>query len=282
MRKFYLLLLVAFIGFGSWWLWQNNSFVRSLVNEYVDSGQFLTLEVRFTPEQIMDQHRNELLGDSQHAFQEPTLKFYPYILMEVKYTQPDKKSREGVILWGMEDGEMVINTDTWETTRGFDDLIVANATRGDLRVVKLLAANPSKALTHEELQQNLQVESDILDEWIQSAKQKKLVVQRGNSYRLHFQDPKLLVPPSTKINQWLVTKPYNHAQRVSKRYSEHEIKNVATAAFGNDFTVRTAKEVFLPVYSIAVANPDGSVRTTYWNALNGKRIFPGYFNGQAE
>lgn len=276
MRRIYLLILLSFLGFGSWWLWENNHVVRSLVDEYVDTGHFLTLEARYSADQIMEQHRQELLGDDQHSFKEPSLKFYPYILMEVKYSMPDKKTREGVILWGMEDGEMVINTETWETTRGFDDLIHAAATRGDFKVVNALAAR-GNAASHEDLQKSLQVESDVLDDWIQSAREKKLVVQRGNLYQLHFQNPKLLVTPSTKINQWLVTKPYNHAMRVRARFSKNEIERTAKSAF-NDFTVRSAKEVFLPVYNISVLNPDGSVRTTYWNALNGKRIYPRYFN----
>jgi len=46
----------------------------------------------------------------------------------------------------------------------------------------------------------------------------------------------------------------------------------AKAAFGDDFAIRKTTEIFLPVYSIVVQNPDGSHMTTYWNALNGKNI----------
>jgi hypothetical protein len=278
MRTIYTLILLAFLGIGSWWLWEHNTVVRGFLAEYVDGNQFLTLEARYTPDQIMEQHRQELLGDEQHSFKEPSLKFYPYILMEVKYSLADKKTREGVILWGLEDGEMVLNTETWETTHGFDDLITAGATRADFKVVNALASK-GNASTHEDLQKALQIEGEILDDWLQSVRQKKLVVQRGNVYQLHFQNPKLLVPPTTKINQWLVTKPYNHAMKVSSRFNRSEIEKTAKAAFGNDFTVRSAKEVFLPIYSIGVLNPDGSVRTTHWNALNGKRINPRYYAG---
>lgn len=280
MRTIYSLILLGFLGFGSWWLWENNAVVRGLLSEYVDSAHFLTLEARYTPDQIMEQHRKELLGDDEHTFKDATLKFYPYLLMEVKYSLADRKTREGVILWGLEDGEMVINSETWETSHGFDDLITAGATRSDFKIVNALAAKGNSA-SHEELQKALQVEPDLLDEWIQSARQKKLIVQRGNVYQLHFQNPKLLVVPSTKINQWLVTKPYNHALRVSSRFSKSEIEKTAKAAFGNDFTIRSAKEVFLPIYNIGVANPDGSVRTTHWNALNGKRVNPRYYAGES-
>src|SRR5262245_44677268 len=125
MRAIYTIILLGFLAVGSWWLWENNAVVRGLFSEYVDGNHFLTLEARYTPDQIMEQHRYELLSDNEHTFKEPSLKFYPYILMEVKYSLADKKTREGVILWGMEDGEMVINTETWDTTHGFDDLITA-------------------------------------------------------------------------------------------------------------------------------------------------------------
>ena len=65
----------------------------------------------------------ELLKDTDHVFLEPTLKFVPYLLMDVKYIRTQDKTGEGVILWGLVDGEMVINTGTWEKTHGFTDCI---------------------------------------------------------------------------------------------------------------------------------------------------------------
>ena len=54
--------------------------------------------------------------------------------------------------------------------------------------------------------------------------------------------------------------------------SSSQIQKIAKAAFGDDFTVRNTTEVYLPVYSIEVLNPDGSTFTTYWNALTGDRM----------
>lgn len=280
MRMVYIGLVLAVFGVGSWWLWEQNTQVKEFIKHYFNQEQFITLEARYSAEQIIDQHRSELLGDSEHAFEAPVLQFYPYLMMEVKYSLADKKTREGVILWGMEDGEMVLNADTWETTRGFDDLISTGATRGDLRVVNALALNPkSNGMTYEELQKALLVETDLLEEWLQSARQKKLIVQRGNLYQLHFQNPKIVVAPVTKISQWLVTKPDPYAKQVAPRYQEEQILRTAQAAFGNEFTIRNAKTVFLPVYRIPVRNPDGSTRVSEWNALNGRRIYPRYLQG---
>lgn len=274
MRQFFTIIIIGLIGVGAWFAWNNSDQLQNAIGDYVSNGEILTLEARFTAEQLMDSHRKELLVDNQHTFQEPTLKFYPYLLMEVKYTQ-DKTTREGVLLWSLVDGEMVLNTDTWEKTHGFEDALDAKASRTDFKIMNILARKQG-SMTEEDLQQELHIESDTLAPWIDSALEKHLIFRKGNQLKLHFQNPKLLVTPQTKMTQLPVTKPYNHAQSVSKKYSKSQIENIVTAAFGSDFTIRKAYEVFLPVYSIEVLNPDGSVLTTYWNALNGKQIVPKY------
>lgn len=260
---------------GSWYVWENNPNLRDMLSQYIENGEILTLEARYTPEQIMEAHQNELITDETHAYQTPELKFHPYLLLEVKYVQPDKKTREGVILWSMVDGEMVLDTLTWDKTHGFEDAILANATRDDFKILNALAKFKGK-MSVEQLQKELHVESETLTPWVDNARQKHLIVQKGPDLQLHFQNPKILVTPQTKINQWLVTKPYIHAQRIAKKYSPNQIQNTAKAAFGQEFMIRSVTEVFLPVYSIEVLNPDGSILTSFWNALNGQRITPKY------
>ena len=82
--------------------------------DFLHSKQFKTLEVRYSAEAIMDAHKRELLKDNEQVFLEPSLKFHPYLLMEVKYTANQDKTGEGVILWSLVDGEMVINTNFWK------------------------------------------------------------------------------------------------------------------------------------------------------------------------
>lgn len=274
-RLIYIALGLSLFGTAAWWLWDQNTQVREFIQSTLTHQQFLTLEARFSAEQIMEQHRNELLGDNEHTFETPILQFSPYLLLEIKYSLADKKTREGVILWGMEDGEMVLSTESWETTRGFDDLIATGATRADFRIVNALASKTG-SMTYEELQKALLVEPDLIEEWLQSARQKKLIVQRGNLYQLHFQNPKLVVAPVTKMSQGLVTKPDHYAKQLSARFQEDQIIRTAQAAFGNEFTIRNAKTVFLPIYRLPVRNPDGSLRSSDWNALNGRRIYPRY------
>ena len=269
--------LVVLIGtlVGGWWLWNYNMPFRNFIAEYVANGEFLTLEARYTPQQIMDAHKKELLATDQHAFDEPQLKFHPYLLMDVKYSTPDKKSREGMLLWSLVDGEMVLSSDIWDKTHGFEDAIKAKATAQDFKILNALAKN-NGLLTRDQMHNELRLEREVFDPWIESVRQKHLVTVRGDQIQLHFENPKILVVPQTKISQSFVTKPYNHEQRVKAKYDINDIENVTQAAFGNDFAIRTTTQVFLPVYSIDVLNPDGSVLTSYWNALNGQRIQPSY------
>lgn len=275
MRPILLLLVLCALGSGAYISWNRAPHFRSKIEELLNGATFQTLEVRYSAESIMEAHRKELLKDSDHVFLEPTLKFIPYLLMDVKYTRNQDKTGEGIILWGLVDGEMVINTSTWEKTHGFTDCITSNATRQEFKIINALASRGG-TWDREGLSKFLNLENNILDTWVDSCRKKSLIVQTGNSYRLHLQNPKLQVIPETKLEHWLVTKPTKHALRIKKRYRPAQIEVTARAAFGGDFAIRKTSEIFLPIYSIVVQNPDGSLMTTYWNALNGKRFTPPY------
>jgi hypothetical protein len=258
-----------------WWIWDKSTDMRDLVYQYVENGEILTLESKFTPEDIMEAHRGELVGSDKRSYQEPSYKYSPYLLLEIKYYGDDKKSREGVILWGLENGEIVLNTESWETTHGFKDCLDCEANRNDFKMIYALAKQGG-ILSLDDLQRKLNVEREILANWIQSAKDKHLIVQKENFVQLHFENPKILVFPQTQFKQQLVSKPISSYQRSSKKYSRHQIVKIAQAAFGNEFTIRSEKEIFLPIYSLSVLNADGSIHMSDWNAINGNRILPTY------
>lgn len=274
MRRLSVVIFLACLAVG-WFLWNHNGSLQDTIQSYVENKEFLTFEARYTPEQIIEKHQLELDMNAERSFKDPELKFQPYVLMEVKYSLPNKKTQEGVIFWSMTDGEMVLDTETWEKTHGFEDAINAKATRNDFKVINALAKRKG-IMTFDQLQNELHVDREMLQPWVNSASEKHLIIQKSNELQLHFQNPKILVLPETKSDQWLVTKPYNHAQRIAKKYSVTQVKNVAQSAFGEDFTIRTIQEVFLPIYCIEVVNPDGSILSTYWNALNGQKMNPKY------
>lgn len=267
-KRLAIFIVLAFVGFGVYSLWETNPNVRNAIGQYVDNGDIKTLEVRHTPEKIMDLYGKELLSQGERVFQKAELKFYPHILLDVKYSAGDNSTKEGFLLWSLVDGEMVINCDRWETTHGFQDAINAHANRNDFKILNALEKSKGK-LTVEQLKKELHVEEEILLPWLENAKEKHLVIQKGNDVQLHFQNPRLLVTPQTKMSQCIVSKPYNHAQKVSRNYSPSQIEKTARAAFGQDFTIRSQEVIFLPVYSIEILNPDGSVRTADFNGVTG-------------
>ncbi|MGM0440289.1 MAG: hypothetical protein ACQEP8_04145 [Chlamydiota bacterium] len=272
-RLLYTLIIAGSAVFGTYWLvnttpqvqeWSQHA--KDLLKSYLDSGEFLTLEERFKPDDIMASNKPDLLKSKDHQFIDATQMFFPYLLLEVKYTS-QRKTEEGVIIWGLEDGEMVLDTDNWEKTRGFQDAINADVNRQEFKVLNALASNGG-ILDRERLQRTLQIDNDLIDTWIDSLRRKQLVIQNGNEYRLHLYRPKLSVKPATRIEESLVTKQYKGSKRISSRYSKSQIEKIAKAAFGSNFAIRKVTEVFLPVYAIRIKNPDGSIMTSYWNALN--------------
>lgn len=241
--------------------------VKDRLVHYVDNAEIATLEARFTPEQIMLAHRQELLGTGKRSFLDSTTTYYPYLLMDVKYTE-DQKPREGTVLWGYHNGEIVLQTETWDTTHGFKDCLECRANRNDFKIIQALARRGG-AITVEELQKELKAEPDQLAAWIKEAKDKHLIVQRGQAIQLHFENPRFLVIPQTRVRQQIVTKPITGDQRAAKVYSRSQILTLAQAAFGSDFKIRHEQDIFLPVVKLQVANPDGSILTSEWNALTG-------------
>ncbi|NGX51502.1 MAG: hypothetical protein K1060chlam2_01368 [Chlamydiae bacterium] len=263
MRFLSTLIILCALGYGVYWVNNNQPELKYKALEMINTGTIHALEANFSAKQIMD--REELAA-------EPHLKFHPYLLMEVKYTTRDLDTEEGVILWDLIYGEMVIDTRTWDTTHGFADCINANADRHEYKILMTIAQNRGRAdkLT---LMSALNLEESLLDSWIERAKKKKLIVQQGTTYRIHLHQPLIDVKPSTYSSHPFVTKSFKHSERIPSRYSSRQIIRAAEAAFGTDFAIRNSHEVYLPIYSISLKKKNGSRQTTHWNGLNGKRIY---------
>lgn len=265
------ILTTGILAAASYWAWQTQPEIRQFVSEHFQTGEFLTLEIRYSAEQIMEREQTKLIKNEEYSYLRPSLQFFPYVLMEVKYVKENRSTGEGLMLWGLEDGEMVIDTASWSKTHGYQDCILSKADRYDFKIINTLAKN-NAALDRESLLSKLFVESDILDVWLESAKKKQLIIQDGNDYRLHFQNPRLQKIPETKITHRLVSKPFKHSRRNSKKYNISEIEAVTKIAFGSGFAIRRVREVYLPVHIIEVKNPDGSIHSTQWNAITGKPL----------
>lgn len=269
MRFISALLIALIIGIGTIYFFPE---YKDNTLDLLSYNRLQTLEIRYSADRIMEKNKRSLLKDSEHSFLEPKLEFHPYLLMDVKYNYKDSQTKEGVILWSLTDGEMVIDATSWDKTHGFTDCINANASKEEFKIINALAQSGG-AKDKDKLLKELNVDDAKMTYLLDSCKKKSLIVQNKNSFRLHLENPKLGVCPETTLEENLVTKPVKHAKRVTKKYRTSQIENAARLAFDDShFAIRKSREIFLPVYSIVVQNPDGSQLTTYWNALNGKQI----------
>ncbi len=270
-RLFFSACLLGAIALGGWFIWDSFPNLREIVKEKFHSTDLRTLEIRFSAEEIMERNRRELLKGEDYAYLEPRLVFYPYVMMKTKFTTPQLRTQEGILLWGLTDGEMVINTSNWERTHGFEDCLLAKATKNDFKILKAII-EAGGAIDRENLYQKFKADADIVDKWITCCRNKKLVAVSGNHFRLHLQNPHLENTPITLLNEPLVAQPTKYSIKSKKRYSIAQVRKLAQIAFGDDFAIKSTVQIFLPVYNIEVQNPDGSVLVTYWNALNGRRF----------
>lgn len=251
-----MILVFGLLAGVSYWMWDSQA----------EPDEHLLLEPRFTPDHIVDANRSILAPTNDHTVRAPQLKYYPYLLIDIEKPQ----GSSAMLLWSLDDGEMVIDTETWEKSDGFEECIQADATPEDFQVIAALLKNKGRA-TSEELTQAIPNKA-----WIQSAYKKKLILKRGFGFRLGIHSPRLNVQPETKISQWLSTKSSQHLQRVPPKYTSDQIQKVARAAFGSELGISNVRPVYLPVITVEVEHSTGTVITSYWNGLNGKRLDLGY------
>lgn len=272
MRFLTTLIILGGLGYGLYWLNGTYPELKDEAIELVKTGTFQTLETRFTASQIMEKEKLSLSNSSDTRSHSPVLRFHPYLLMEVKFTTSDDQTEEGIILWDLMDGEMVLNTKSWEKTHGFADCINASADQNEYSILMTIAKNGGKA-NHQTLMQALNTEAHLFERALERARKKKLIVQQGNDYRIHLNHPTMDVLPATNMLDPLVIKSSKHSERMQRQFSPGQIKRAAEAAFGANFAIRSAQDVFLPIYSMTIQHPDGSLHTTHWNAFNGKRVY---------
>ena len=244
------------------------------VNEYLhaqNESEVQTFELGTTGDLIMNANQKTLLKTPLHAFGKQELIYAPYLLLDVKYTRDDKKTQDAKVLFSLIDGEMVLNTQTFETTHGLEDCILSNATDDDFRILHALSKKGG-ALPKEALSIEMGIDPDVLSTQIEVLRKKHLVTVRQDLVRVHFQNPFTKPDPSTVFSHYLVMRKASKNNQMPGVYSKTQIKNVAKAAFGQDLAFRKEQIVFVPFYEIEIQNPDGSVRRTYWNGVTGKEI----------
>lgn len=270
MKFFFTLIFLSSIIYGIWWTAESHPNLKDQVTKLIPTHSYTSFEPRFTANQIMKSTQPN--PESKHEqFGECSLTFYPFLLMEVKFTRSDFSTGEGIILWDLIDGEMVLDTETWEKSHGFADCINVHADHYELKILNILAKNENEASRHI-LSQEMNMENATLDHWLDRCLKKKLIVHHQGVYRIHLEKPKMHFIPITDIKIPLITKTSKHPEKLKKHFSSTQVMRTAEAAFGSNFAIRQARDVYLPIYCTKLKNKDGSFQSIYWNSLNGKQL----------
>lgn len=263
--------IVTALTAWSWYAWGSYlSDWKEEVVHYVHNADLLTFRARYSPEEILSSPEGIAWLAGEHGEIKSTVKYYPYLLIDLKYTE-GKQSREGRLLWGFNDGEMVLDTETWETTHGFRDCLDAAATRDDCKILQTLAA-AGGILSLDDLQRKLQVRSEPFQKALDQVVKKHLVVIRRGDAALHFEKPRLAQVPNTRLHTAFLTRPSSNEIRVARNYSKEQIVRLVRAAFGDHLKIREMREAALPVVQIELRYTDGTARQSEWNSLTGKAV----------
>ena len=277
MRLLYTLFTLAVGGCGLYWLADKNPDLKQKAEEFLNFRTTSALETRFDSSQIMETHQKKLLKEKGARFLDPELKFFPFLLMEVKYCDSKSKTKESLILWDLTDGEMILDTKSWEKTHGFADCILSHAGIHELKILHTLAEKGGSC-DFGTLLDKFHIETPLLEAFMQSCVKKNLIIQTATSqYRLHLENPRLTTIPQTKLHEQLTTRAHKKAQRAQKHFTASQVERIAKMAFGEKFSIRTKTEIYLPIHRIIVQKPDGSIQTSHFNALTGKELPPARF-----
>lgn len=264
MRFISTFLFLAAAGAGLWWVDEKQPDLKIKALQIATKTSVNVLESRFSASQLLEKEK----GINQSEF---FLKYHPYLLMEVKFINQASVSEEGVILWDLIDGEMVLDSKIWKKTHGFADCINSAATYEEYRIVTSLALSGGVA-DRTTLINNLEINPSEASLLLEKCRKKKLIVKQGNHYRLHLQNPLFHLKPVTDTPFPLVTKNVKTTEKMQRRYSPSQIKKAAEAAFGEEFAIRHTQEVFLPIYSVKSSEGGEYPHTIHLNAISGQKI----------
>lgn len=239
------------------------------IKNFLGLERIKSLEARYSFEDVVSR-----FGGVEDFGIKTELNFFPHLLMHVKYAREGLRSgtQEGVVLWSLVDGEMVLDTDSWECSKGFEDCLLFHADRKDFKILKALALLGGIS-SKESLRTLLELDGNNVEADIKQCCKKKLVFVSGSKIGLLFKSLKALQGSTTKLRSSLVSYSTPRKSRFYPReYSSDRVRNLAKMAFGDNFVIVKHETVFVPVYKISVKNESGASRSEYINAVNGMEL----------
>jgi hypothetical protein len=271
MKKFFVLLLFLVIFGGGYYAYLHRDEVAELLPTSNREETVDTFETAISPEELLSQHSKTLLPTKQHTFGSSTLHLAPHLLLQMKYSPDGRTTIATSMLWDMIDGELVLDTNSFDHTQGFADCITSKANADDFRILQLLTKKG--ALSKEQLSQELGTDNEMVCDRVENLRKRHLVIVANDIVRVHVESPLLRVDPLTTITRPFVQRKVIHKDELQATYSKAEIEQLVKAAFGQDVAIRSSRLIFVPIYEIQVLNPDSSVRRTFWNAISGKELW---------
>ncbi|MEG0037022.1 MAG: hypothetical protein RSB82_01035 [Victivallaceae bacterium] len=240
-----------------------------LVKTFFGLEKIKALEAKYSPQDVIP--GIELIDDFGVRTE---LNFFPHLLMHVKYAREGLRSgtQEGVILWSLVNGEMVLDTDTWDCSQGFEDCLLFRADQKDFKILQALALLGGIS-SKESLRMLLELECKDVEADIKQCCKKKLVFVSGNKIGLLFRSLNALQGNTTKLKSSLVAYSTPRKSKFYPReYSSDQVRNLAKMAFGSNFVIVKHETVFVPVYKVSLKSETGALRSEFINAVNGKKL----------
>lgn len=255
-----LILIIVLFASSAYFKWYNYlpSTITNHVSNILQNSQIDLIKPLFESKQIVETHykNNDLITITE--------KQIPYLLMEVKFLDEKGLTKEALLLWDLHSGEQVIDTKSWEKTKGMGDCIKADLKENGLPLITYLAKFP-KGTSKKHLRKHLQINDGELADLLSKYKRRNLLIENKEMARLHVDKPKLSTIPLTRDGGSLHLTSSFSGRLIAPHYRAREVEKFASHFFGPEFTVKFSREIYLPVYEI-IANGE----IVAWNSYNGK------------
>ncbi|WP_213318779.1 hypothetical protein [Chlamydiifrater volucris] len=243
-----------------------------IAKKMIGSEQIFIIERSYSPEQVIE----NLKYKNQDLYLEQC--FFPYVLLKARYQKEvpsrsgDYEILEGVLLWSLVNGEVVLDTETWNCSQGFRECLISKADRHDMLIMQTLISMGG-SMNREQLIERLASKNFHVAKSIKSCHRKKLIFVQGDRVGIPFRKFQPLTNCMTTMNRSLVSlmKPKGSIM-IAEKHSEDDIRSLASKVFGKNFYVIDTKKVFVPAYRITTKGTDGSQRTEFINAINGRKL----------
>lgn len=270
LKRIFSLLFFAACGIGGFWAYRHADMIRGMTIDKAFDDTIETFETVISPDDLLAK-QGRLLSTKQHTFGPVALLFSPHLLIQGKYSPDGRSSHPASMLWDLTDGELVLDTNSFDHTQGFADCLSSQVNADDFRILHLLTrGGPS---SKESIIHDLGIDDAIVCDRLESLRRRHLIIINNDIVRIHVESPLLKIDPITSV-----TRPFVHRQvpnrgsLMSTRYSRQELESLVKAAFGPDLAIRSSRLIYVPIYEVTVNNPDGSIRKTYWNAVSSQNV----------